>query len=68
MPLVNISNGALVKFNNETTVWNTKMAGWLQKGDLAIVIEANTKGQSWYRIMSSKYIGWVTGDHMEEIK
>ena len=62
-----IPQGSLVKFTDETTVWVTKMVGWMIEGDLAIILEVDTKGQNWYKIASSKYTGWVTGDHMEVV-
>jgi len=67
IPIPPIPQGSLVKFTNETAVWVTKMVGWMTKGDLAIILEIDTKGQNWYKIISSKRTGWVTGDHMEMV-
>lgn len=66
-PVTPIPQGSLVKFTDETTVWVTQMVGWMIEGDLAIILEVDTKGQNWYKIVSSKYTGWVTGDHMEVV-
>ena len=62
-----IPPGSLARFTDETTVWNVKMIGWMREGDLAIILEVDTRGTSWYRIASSRYTGWVTGDHMEKV-